>query len=447
MGATSFKDLVHHISGIKREERLGTFLMFLWFFITICAYYIIRPVRSSLFLTSFSPSALPWIYMGTAVAAGAAVYVWGKCADFPRRNLIGGTLVLFALNLFAWWWVAGQAQAARLAGTGGWGWTSPAFYIWTDIFSSMSVTMFWMYANDICPPATAKRIFGVIGAAGPAGGIAGAWLTGLLVLRLGTVNMILVAAGVNLAAMACFLVLENLSAGRAADRPLTVKTKQKADLSKISDVMRQIFSSRFLLLLTIVVCMERMVPDFVDYAFQTIGKAAYPDQDAFTHFFACFETWRNIGALAASLFITGAFLQLAGVGSALMSVPMTILAFGIMFALMPVLSAVVLLKGFEEGQRHSWFKAGKELLYTTTNHDTIYRVKGYIEMFFYRLSRGAAGFTIFLVVALAGSNTAMVMIAALPLALCWLYCARELGKEYQKREATAAQRPVSVPKP
>lgn len=446
MAQASAKELFRNIASIRRGERLLTFLMFLWFFITICAYYTVRPVRSALVLTDFEPTILPWIYMGTAIVTGIVVYIYAKLAGLPRKRLIGGVLLFFAANFFAWWWVATQAQAARQAGTGGWGWTSPGFYVWLDVYSIMAVTIFWMYANDVFPPRSAKRIFGVIGAAGPLGGLTGAWLTSRVVEDLGTVNMILVGAGIYLMALVIFLALEALTRGKSAERGAAAEKFEKAQLSELPAVLRLIGSSRFLLLLTLVVCFERMVPDFADYIWQATLDTRFTG-DAYTQFFAKVEFWRNLIAFFATLFFTAAILNLLGVRFGLASVPATIVALALVFFFMPVLFAAVLLKNVEEGQRHTWFKAAKETTYTATSREVIYRVKGYIEMFFYRLSRGVAGLILLLITAVAGFGLRGVALAAVPLALVWLYCAWNLGKEYQALEEEAEARAPAAAEP
>jgi AAA family ATP:ADP antiporter len=447
MAQASAKELLSSITSVKRGERLLTFLMFLWFFITICAYYTARPVRRALVLEDFEPTILPWIYMGTAVVTGLVVYLYAKLASLPRRLLIGGVLLFFASNFFAWWWIAGQAEAARQAGTESWVFASAAFYVWLDVYSIMAVTIFWMYANDVFPPRSAKRIFGIIGAAGPLGGLTGSWLTRDLVVDLGNVDMILVGAGIYLLAFLIFLALEALTRGRSAERGATSEKFEKADLSQLPAVLRLIASSRFLLLLTLVVCFERMVPDFADYIWTTVLDARFAGE-ALSRFDATVEFWRNLLAFFATLFFTAAILNLLGVRFALASVPVTILVFSTLFLLMPVLAVVILLKHGEEGQRHTWFKAGKETTYTATSREVIYRVKGYIEMFFYRLSRGVAGFILVLITTVAALGPQAVALAAMPLALVWLYCAWSLGKEYQAlEEAAEARAPVGAAQP
>jgi AAA family ATP:ADP antiporter len=390
--------------------------------------------------------------MGTALVTGIVVYIYAKLASLPRKVLIGSVLTFFASNFFAWWWIARHAETIRAAGTGTWGWTSPVFYVWTDVFSIMAVTIFWMYANDVFPPQSAKRIFGVIGAAGPAGGIVGAFLTKSLVAGLGTVNMVLVGAAIYVVALLIFLGLETLTRGKSADRGEAAQKFEEgeANLGELPAVLRLIKSTRFLLFLTLVVCFERMVPDFADFIQSTIGKAAFPARDAYTAWFANIEFLRNIAAFVATLFFTAAILNLLGVKVGLSANPVSILVLGAVFLLQPVLLVAVLLKNVDEGQRHSWFKAAKETTYTATSREVIYRVKGYIEMFFYRLSRGIAGVLLLgISAAVAAAQgvpmsevgtshpvalTRAIALGALPLAALWLYCTWNLGKEFEKVE-------------
>jgi ATP/ADP translocase len=297
----------------------------------------------------------------------------------------------------------------------------------------MAVTVFWMYANDLFPPASAKKRFGLIVAAGAAGGSVGSWLTEQLVARIGTVNMLMVAAGCCSLILAVLFACEQISGGRSAERA-SGPSKPGVELGQLPAAMRLLFSSRFLMLLTAVACFERLVPDFSDYIFQSLAREAYPSRDSYTRFFAGFEKWRNCGAFVATVFLTGPMLQRLGVRAGLVSVPLSIIILGAGFIFWPGLAAAVLLKGIEEGQRHSWFKAAKEVSYTATDREVIYRIKGYIEMFFYRFARGVAGFLLLLAGA-AGLGPSGIAAAMLPLAVLWLWAAWQAGGEFRKLES------------
>jgi AAA family ATP:ADP antiporter len=411
--------------------------MFLWFFLTICSYYVIRPVRTALVLYDFGPENLPWVYMGTGLAAGLAAYVFSKFSKARRRRLISGTLLFFTSNLVFWWWVAGESAARQAAGLGPLAWTSPVFYVWTDVFSVMAVTVFWMYASDVFGKEGAKRTFGILAAAGPSGGAAGAWLTRTIVGELGPVDVVLVAAGIFASTLVLFLVIEAVTKGRSSIATAW-QGKENLDLRKLPEVVRQVLRSRLLWLIVIVVCFERIAPDMVDYVFQNTAKAHFPDKPSYAEFFASFDMWRNILVLIGSLFVTPILLTRGGPGPALISVPLSILIFGVAMLIVPSLGAVVVLKGFEEGQRHAWFKAGKETLYSATSRDVVYTIKGYIEMFLYRFSRGFAGFILLLVTLglkmldLAKYDIVVVTWIMLPMAVVWAWACWQAGREFRK---------------
>ncbi len=412
--------------------------LFTWFFLVICSYYVIRPVRTALVLYDFGAENLPWVYMGTGLAAGLAAYLFSKFSKVKRSRLISGVQVFFILNLLFWWWVAGQSAASQAAGQGGWVWAAPSFYVWTDVFSIMGVTIFWMYANDVLGHNGAKKAFGVLTAAGMSGGAAGAWITKVFVEDLGPVDILLVASAIYALTLVLFAGLEYLSQGRSAVRSQD-QQKQGADLRKLPEVIRQVKATRLLWLIAVVVCLERIAPDMVDYVFQNTAKGFFEDKTSYSAFFANFEMWRNLIVLAGTLVITPLLLTYLGPGAAMVSVPLAITVFGAAMLFFPSLMVVVLLKGFEEGQRHAWFKAGKETLYTVTSREILYTVKGYIEMFLYRFSRGIAGLFLLGLGALMGlvglteSVTMAVLIVMLPLCILWAWAIWQVDKEYKRK--------------
>jgi AAA family ATP:ADP antiporter len=301
----------------------------------------------------------------------------------------------------------------------------------------MGVTIFWVYANDVLGHERAKTVFGVLTAAGMSGGAAGAWITKVFVEQLGPVDIVLVAAGVFGLTMVVFAGLEVLTRGSSSVRTTMASDHAAADLRRLPEVIRQVRANRLLWLIALVVCFERVAPDMVDYVFQNTAVGFFPDKTSYASFFASFEMWRNIIVLAGTLIITPALLTYFGTGAAMITVPAAIVRFGAAMIAFPSLIAVVLLKGFEEGQRHSWFKAGKETLYTVTSREVLYTVKGYIEMFLYRFSRGIAGL---LLLGMAGvmaalgrpeSVTLLVLVVMIPMAIAWGWAVWQVDREYK----------------
>ncbi len=416
--------------GAKSSERVVAFLLFLWLFSIICSYYILRPVRSALILSEFGPKALPWAYMGTALFTGIAVWIYTQFTYLPRKTLLTRVILFFISNFAVLWWIVSR----RIP------WSAGIFYVWTDIFSIMAVTVFWMYVNDVFPSKSAKRSFGIIGSAGPAGAIAGAALIKIFVRRVGVEQMLLVAGGFFGLGLLIFWALEFLTGGRSAERKKAIEKFEQYNFSEFSSLMRSVARSRVLTLLTVAVCFERFAPDFVDYVFSAALHHAYPDKLGYAAVFATFEFWRNVLVFIATLSLTSTILRTLGVHVAITAVPMTILIGGAAYALFPFLGVAIALKGLEEGQRHAWFKAGKEVIYTATHSDVIYKVKGYLEMFLYRFSRGLAGLIILFLTSGLGLGAVGVAWAVVPLAALWAVVTWKLGKAYETSEAGAADK-------
>lgn len=415
------------------HEPAKVILLFCWFLVSICSYYVLRPVRSAMVMSDFGPRILPWVYMGTGLFTGVAVWVYSRFTHLPRRKLIGGVVTFFLTNFVVLWWMMRLGSA----------WVSPILYVWTDVFSIMSTTIFWMYANDVYAGTAAKKNFGKIGAAGMTGAFIGAGLTKALVARLGMPAMMLVSGGIYSLILACMASLERLTGGKSAPREKATERFDEFDFGDLGSVAKSITASRTLTLLVAVVCMERFVPDFVDYIFSSAMHAAYPLKADYASVFASFELWRNALAMAGAFFLTSHILKRLGVHYALTAVPASILVLGGAYAILPGLAVAITLKGMEEGQRHAWFKAGKEVVYTATNKDVIFKVKAYIEMFVYRLARGLAGLILLILTDFMGLGPTGIAVAMLPLAAAWAWATWALGTDYETLDHGPAKTPGS----
>ncbi|MDE2491056.1 MAG: hypothetical protein KGM24_09410, partial [Elusimicrobia bacterium] len=178
---------------------------FAWNFLTIGAYAMVGPPRGALIMTRFGPRALPWVYMGSAALTGLVVWAYERTARLPRRPLIAGWLALLAATMAAGAWAVGATHWRPL---------EFLYFLWTDVFGIMAVTLFWTCANDVFGPAYAPRVFGFVAAGAPLGAVAGAWLDERLMLRLGPVALLGLSAAVFAGSVPLFLFVESRARGR-----------------------------------------------------------------------------------------------------------------------------------------------------------------------------------------------------------------------------------------
>lgn len=416
------------MQGKVEGERLTTALMFCWIFLFITTYYVLRPVRRGLVLSGLGNENMPFIYMGTALVTGLCVYIYSKFAHLPRKKLIGGIYAIFFAQLLGFrLWLQAANDTGLAAG---------CFWVWLDVFSIMGVTLFWMYANDIFDTHEARSLFGVIGAGGALGAICGSSITSYLVVPLGNHNMLLLAAGLILATLGIFALLETRGIA-ARDRHLhrAVLPNQKTmHLEHWAEVFQAIFSSRFLLILAALVCLERITPDLLQYLYNQILTQMAHGATQIARLDAIMETWRGAVEFVVEMVLVSWILKKASTKFSLVSSGVAIAIALVLFLATSNPIAIVGVFHLDEAIRHSWFKAAKELTYTVTSHEILFKVKPVIEMFLYRFARGLAGLAILLVTSVLGLGNQFVAVLTIVAAILWAVSGYMLAREFDNLE-------------
>ncbi|MBI2386605.1 MAG: MFS transporter [Elusimicrobia bacterium] len=395
---------------------------FAWNFLTIAAYSIIGPARGALLMTKFGPETLPWVYMASAALTGAVVFAYSRFSRAPRKLLIGGSLAMLAATLVAGAFAVSATALPSVAF---------GYFLWTDVFGIMSATLFWTYANDVFTRDESKRVFGLIAAGAPLGSIAGALLMKLVVGSMGPIPMLMVAAGIFSAVLPIFLYMESRAKGRGA---APAAKEEPGAAAPAKGILKTIMGSPFLIFLTVIVALERLVPDITNYLYSVAAAAAYKgDPAGMAQMFANVNFYTSLASFTASSLLVGLTLRKIGTGGSLMTAGLVNLALFALYPMAPTLGVAAVFFGLDGVTRYTWFKTAKESTYSATDRDVIYRVKAFIEMFVYRFARGLAGLLLLGVAWLQGGPTGAALLG-IPLALLWLYASWRLGREHKKLE-------------
>src|SRR3979490_1922748 len=162
---------------------------FAYFFLLLCSYYILRPVRDA-FAVDAGSRAVQWLITATFIAMLALVPAFGwLCARLPRARLLAAVYVFFAANLVVFCFFA-SAPSPVAAGV---------FFVWLSVFNLFAVSVFWSFMSDIFDTAQAARLYGTIAAGGSCGAIAGPLVARSMAQPLGTAGLLLVSAALLLA--------------------------------------------------------------------------------------------------------------------------------------------------------------------------------------------------------------------------------------------------------
>jgi len=172
---------------VKPNELRALFLSFIYYFLILSSYYVIRPIRDE-FGAAGGVENLPWLFTGTLVvmliantafAALVARFTRRRFIPIAYRFLIANLLIFFLLLLFF--------PTRNI-------WIGRAFFVWTSVFNLFVLSVFWAFLVDVFNSEQGKRLFGFISVGGTLGAIVGAAITASLVQRVGTLALLLISA-------------------------------------------------------------------------------------------------------------------------------------------------------------------------------------------------------------------------------------------------------------
>lgn len=205
------------IFDIRKSELPLALLMFSYFFLVITSFWILKPIKKSLFIEFYDKGGFDlfaWHMSGpqaellakvlNMVVAFVAVVVFTWLARrFRRQQLTFIFTTFFLASYVAYSFIIEKPQSITV-------WT---FYLFGDLFSTLMVATFFAFLNDSVTPDAAKRLYGLVGLGGVVGGVFGTTTVRVLIARINTVGWLWIAFGLGLVILAVAM-----GAGRMVDR-------------------------------------------------------------------------------------------------------------------------------------------------------------------------------------------------------------------------------------
>src|SRR5688572_8686005 len=176
------------IVGRRTRDLLPLIAMMGLFFLVVCSVGILRPIKNALALDGLGDTQFYKVYLVSAVVV-FFVPLFNRLADrIPWRWLIPGVAVFFALNLVAFRFLYREGSAAF----------GVIFYGWYDLFAAALVAQFFMATQLFLNARTAKNAYPLVIAGGSISATLGGAITWFFAERVGTPNLLLVAAALIL---------------------------------------------------------------------------------------------------------------------------------------------------------------------------------------------------------------------------------------------------------
>jgi AAA family ATP:ADP antiporter len=391
-------------------------------FLVIGSYKIGGVAAAALFLSHFQASQLAYAQIASSVLV--AVLVAGYVVIARRvlvRDLLVGSMLFFSATWAVFWGLAHYYSQLI--------WVFPAFYVWVKIFGVLGATQIWTLANYVLTTREAKRVFGMVGGGGIAGGIFAGFLSKTMAKDFGTESLLL---AMTLFVLICAgLVILVWRSGRAlVGDPRTAGGPAETGPRNLSASLQLLFSSPYLRAIATVICISSLVTTLTDWQFLAIGKQFLVKKDVMAVFFGDFYFYAGVLGLLFQLLLTARFLRRFGIGTALFVLPVTVFMGSAGLLVLGTLASAVALKGGDQVLRYSLDKSTAELLYLPIAARVKLQVKWFIDTVVWRLGDGLSGVIVLIFATLLHFSPRQISWVVLLLVGGWIVAVSVARRQY-----------------
>jgi ATP/ADP translocase/CRP-like cAMP-binding protein/HEAT repeat protein len=411
------------VAELRAGEGGTALLLFLYSFLAMTSYNIVKPVTRSQFISSLGADNLPWVQFGAGMIIGLLMQGYTKAiAAVPRRWTIPVTQAGMIVLLVTFWVLFTRVGAE---------WVSVGFYLYGLILGILLISQFWTLANDIYDPRQAKRLFGLIGGGASLGGATGAAITATLVETLGTKTMLLVSAGILAACF--FIVVRIVRTNERAGQSDATKTGEEEGVGS-GEALALLRSSRHLQIIALVITFAAIGAAIIEQQLNmaTAEAKGQANTDGITQFLAQVTVYLSLIGLFIQVAVTSRIHRLLGIGFALMILPVSLGASGLLMLTVGALWTSGLARVLDTSLRYTVDKTTREILFLPLPADVKYRAKPFIDVTVDRLSKGAGALLILVLIKDWGLNLTWQQLsyASLTIMALWVFFALRARAEY-----------------
>ena len=170
---------------VKPQEITALLVSCGYFYLILCAYYIIRPIRSEMAIAN-GVENIQWLLLLTMLVLLAITPLFGWVTSrFKTRQFLSYCTLFFASHLVLFFFLFNVEQRTPIV--------TRAFFVWVNVFNMFIVSLFWSFMNDVYSQTQTKRLFAFIAAGGTAGALTGPIITTTLVQQLGLGPLLLLS--------------------------------------------------------------------------------------------------------------------------------------------------------------------------------------------------------------------------------------------------------------
>lgn len=415
-------------------ERHALAAAFACFFLLLCSYYLLRPLRDAMGAQA-GLADLKWLFTATLASMLVLTPLFGALVARVRKRLLLPVTNFFFVGNLLLFYAAFTADPASV-------WTARVFFVWLSVFNYFVVSVFWSFMVDVFSGEQARRLFGPIAAGGSAGAITGPLLAQGLVAPLGVAGLVLLSSGLLAGTIVCIRWLGHWSELQGAEAAHPGESDRRIGGGALAGLL-QTARSPYLLGIGAIVALASLAGTLMYFELQRLVAAHYADTIARTEFYARLDLAVSLVAIGLQGFATSRLVARFRMTGALVIMPVAALLSFAWLAAMPLLTVLAATQVVRRAGEFGIGKPCREMLFSTVDAETKYKSKNFIDTVVQRASDtgGAWLYTLLATqgVTLAGfAGTGAAMMAVL------FGLSLAMARAYERRESSL-QPPAAQP--
>ena len=408
---------------VEPNELKATVLSFLFVFVLMAAYFILRPVRDSL-SSDWTDEQLSWLWTSTFFFSVIAVSIYGAVISRIRLRVIVPSVYAFFSLTFVGFYIAGSTLGENDI-------VNRCYYVWLSVFSLYHLSVFWTFMSGLYNKEQAKRLFSIIAMGASAGAIVGPAIPTFFADNIGNLNLLLIAAVLLMVPIPIIMKLESLRISDLGNEDVQADLAGDKKLSgNPFSGFKTFVSNPYLLAIGLFILLYVLMNTFIYFELRKMMGDF--DREVRTQMWGGIDLAVNSLALLTALFATGRLATRFGMPITLALIPALMVGGWVVVALSPVLAVLIGLQVTRRAGNYAITRPGREMLFTAVDAETRYKAKPVIDIVVYRGGDVVTAWLYTALTATLGLGLAGVALVAAAFAAAWAGAGVYLGRKYDR---------------
>jgi len=360
-------DILYNIFKIKRSEVTSALYSFVFVFILMASWMILRPVRDAIPSDWGDVSlAVKWTYTFIASVVSVSIYNF-VASKISLKKMVPGLFAFFALS-FLILYILSKFVSGGIIGN--------IFYIWSSVFSLFHVSVFWGFTAQAYSKAQSKRMFAFINTGASAGGMLGS-LAMKYVLKDVHLAGILLLACLSLIAVLPIIFLLNKEHEKTANTEVfsNLSSNPFKGFSELLSNKRLLGIAGFIFLFTAL--------GTVFYIAQKEVLVDYSHSER-KELLSSLDIWQNISSILLGFFASNRIAAKFGLATSLSLVPFIVAILLLLLSMNPAVMFVLALQVVRKIGNYAITRPAREILFTGVSKEARFKSKPIIDVAVYR---------------------------------------------------------------